>query len=117
MQISLLVQSAPVSSPNVDLALRFALAVIAAGHAVRRVFFYKDAAALANRFAESPQDEATPARAWQALAVDHGVELCVCVAAGQRRGVVDDTLAEGFEIVGLGQMIEALIESDRTVTF
>ena len=48
---------------------------------------------------------------------DAGAELTLCIAAGQRRGIVEDDIAEGFSIAGLGQMIEAMSESDRTVTF
>jgi len=50
------------------------------------------------------------------------------VAAAQRRGIVDDGEAErngkdatnimdGFRISGLGQLIEAGIQSDRLVVF
>ena len=52
----------------------------------------------------------------------------LCVAAAQRRGIADadeakrngkdaDNIAEGFRISGLGQLIEAGIQSDRLVTF
>ena len=50
------------------------------------------------------------------------------MAAAQRRGIVDEgemqrngksaqNLAEGFRISGLGQLIEAGIQSDRLVVF
>ena len=58
------------------------------------------------------------ARAWAKLAGEHGFELAVCVAAAERRGIVEDeSLAEGFAVVGLGQMVEAMEASDRVVTF
>ena len=38
-------------------------------------------------------------------------------AAAQRRGITEDNIADGFSIVGLGQMVDAMLESDRTVTF
>ena len=52
----------------------------------------------------------------------------VCIAAAQRRGLLDeneakrqgkdaDNIAPGFRISGLGQLIEAGIQSDRLVTF
>ena len=54
--------------------------------------------------------------------------MVVCIAAAQRRGMMDadeakrqgfedNNLAEGFRISGLGQLIEAGIESDRLVVF
>jgi len=62
------------------------------------------------------------------LAKEHGIDLVLCVAACQRRGLVDEgerdrngkdatNIAEGFRISGLGQLIEAGIEADRLVTF
>ena len=52
----------------------------------------------------------------------------VCVAAAQRRGILDkdeakrngkdgDNIAPGFRISGLGQLIEAGIEADRLLVF
>ena len=52
----------------------------------------------------------------------------MCVAAAQRRGMVDpdemkrnnkdaDNIAEKFRISGLGQLIEAGIQAERLITF
>jgi tRNA 2-thiouridine synthesizing protein D len=41
----------------------------------------------------------------------------VCVAAALRRGIKDEVLAPGFRISGLGQLVDAGIKADRTVTF
>ncbi len=79
------------------------------------MFFHKDAIHAASRFVE---DEEGTAGAWAELAAEHGFELAVCVAAAQRRGIVEDeSLADGFAAVGLGQMVEAMEASDRVVTF
>jgi len=54
--------------------------------------------------------------------------LVVCIAAAQRRGMLDENeakrqgkdahnIAEGFHISGLGQLIEAGIQSERLVVF
>ena len=115
MRISLLVQGAPYTTSAPLNALHFARATLAAGHEVGRVFFYKDAVAVANRFAA---DEQGLRAGWTALATDGAFELAVCIAAAVRRGIVeDDSLADGFVIVGLGQLIEAMEESDRLVSF
>jgi tRNA 2-thiouridine synthesizing protein D len=50
-------------------------------------------------------------------AVDHGVDLVVCVAAALRRGIKDEILAKGFRISGLGQLVESAIHADRLVVF
>jgi tRNA 2-thiouridine synthesizing protein D len=41
----------------------------------------------------------------------------VCVAAALRRGIVEQNLAQGFRISGLGQLVESAIQSDRLVVF
>lgn len=114
MRIDLLVQSAPLGLGASCNALRFAKAALAAGHAIGRVFFYQDAVAIGNRFLDDERDLRVE---WVALSNDGGFELAVCVAAAARRGVVGDTLADGFVIVGLGQLIEAMERSDRLVSF
>jgi tRNA 2-thiouridine synthesizing protein D len=45
------------------------------------------------------------------------VDLVVCVAAALRRGIVDENLAKGFRISGLGQLVESAIQADRLVVF
>lgn len=115
MRISLLVQGNPHTTQAVANALGFAEAAAAAGHALERVFFYKDAVLVANRLAA---DEVRLRERWQALAGRAGFELAVCVAAAGRRGVAEGgSLAPGFAIVGLGQLVQAMEASDRLVTF
>ena len=114
MRISLLVQGAPCSTSSTQSALAFARAALAAGHAIGRVFFYKDAVGLASAFAT---DEQEVREGWRALAADAGFELAVCVSAAARRGVEEASVAPGFEIVGLGQLVEAMEVADRLVSF
>ena len=128
MRIALLIQGAPRTTDAPVAALKFARAALAAGHAIHRAFFHKDGVCIANRFVALPADEPDIAAEWLEFAERHDVELTVCIAASARRGVLDAgeaaraglsgaTLREGFEVAGLGQMIEAMLEADRTVTF
>ena len=97
--------------------MQFAHAAVAAGHEVRRVFFYKDAVAIGNRFADDKQGLRA---AWIDFGSRHGAELVLCVAAAERRGVgvvEKHTLAEGFLLRGLGVLVETMAESDRLVSF
>lgn len=120
------IHGGPYDSQAALSALRFSQAAIAAGHRINRVFFYHDGVlnALAR---ETLQDEANPTGLWQAFATETGVELTVCIAAALKRGVFDEreakrygverSMADGFELAGVGQMVDAAISSDRTVTF
>ena len=114
MRIDLLVQGGALATSAPATALRFAAAVLDAGHAIGRVFFYLDAVQVGNRFA-ADEDGLRPQ--WRALAERGGFELAVCIAAAERRGIVETTVAEGFAIVGLGQLVDSMENSERLVTF
>ncbi len=117
MNIGILVNEGPFTHQASDSAYMFAKAAIAKGHQVPRVFFYYDGVNNGNKLSEPQSDDRDLVKLWGKLADDHGVDLVVCVAAGLRRGIKDDILADGFRISGLGQLIEAGMGCDRLVTF
>ena len=114
LRIDLLVQGAPLDTGAPRRALKFAQAALDTGHRIGRIFFYKDAVTVGDRFAS---DEAGTREGWVQLAAQHGFELAICVAAAARRGIVEETVAPAFTIVGLGQLVEAAESSDRLVSF
>ncbi|MBM4203756.1 MAG: sulfurtransferase complex subunit TusD [Gammaproteobacteria bacterium] len=127
MNFTLIVHSTPDAGGGAHSALRFAEAAHRNGHHLQQVFFYHDGVmnALASRV--SPQDESELLTAWQSLAASTGVQLAVCIAAASRRGVLDvgeaerlerfATLAPPFELAGLGQLIEAVMDGGPCITF
>ena len=128
MKFTLAVHGAPYAGQSNHHALQFAHALLQAGHEISRVFFFHEGVYVALNSRVAPQDEADTTAQWQALAHQHDVELAVCIANGLKRGVLSEqerdrydkpsaTLAEGFELVGLGQLIEAIAVSDRYVEF
>jgi len=128
MKFTLVIHSAPYQSASADTALRFARALLTGGHELYRVFFYRDGVHNASALASPPRDEYSVPLAWQQLAQEHQLDLVVCIAAAVRRGVLNENeakryekpaanLASGFELSGLGQLSEALIQSDRVITF
>ncbi|HEI8868961.1 MULTISPECIES: sulfurtransferase complex subunit TusD [Gammaproteobacteria] len=109
-------------------AYRFAQALLASGHRLTSVFFYREGVLNANQLTSPASDEFDLVRAWAALAQQHGVALNVCVAAALRRGVTDQQEAQqlglpaanlqpGFTLSGLGALAEATLSCDRTVQF
>ena len=115
MRFDLLVQGAPLATGAPERALRFARAVVAARHRIGRIFFYNEAVTVANRFAA---DHSGTREHLAQLAAQEEFELAVCVTAAARRGILaDESLADGFVIVGLGQLIEAIEGGDRLVSF
>jgi len=128
MKLSILVNEGPYQHQAADSAIQFTKAALEKGHEIFRVFFYNDGVNNGTRFAVPPQDDRNITEQWTALAKAHDLDLVVCIAAAQRRGILDeneakrqgkdgDNIADGFRISGLGQLIEAGIQSDRTVIF
>ncbi len=128
MKFAVVVNEGPYQHQAVDTAFNFSSAVLERGHQIDRVFFYHDGVNTATRLAVPPQDDRNITRKWSELAAQHGLDLVVCVAAAQRRGIIDaderrrhgkdaDNLAPGFRISGLGQLIETAIDADRVVVF
>ena len=128
MKFSIQINEGPYQHQASDSALQFAKAALAKGHEIFRVFFYHDGVNNATRLAIPPQDDRNITQQWVALQKAHNLDLVVCIAAAQRRGMLDademkrqgkdaNNISEGFRISGLGQLIEAGIESDRLVVF
>ena len=128
MKFGILINEGPFTHQAADTAYQFAKAAIAAGHEIFRVFFYHDGVNNASDFAVPPQDDRNVTDNWVKLAEANKIDMVVCIAAAQRRGLLDaneaqrqgkrgDNIAPGFRISGLGQLVEAGIEADRLVTF
>lgn len=109
MRYSLLINAGPETRASAT-ALHCARAILSRGHSVFRLFFYRDGVTHAT--AADPVS-----RDWQALILDHGIDAVVCVGAAQRRDIESKDVAQGFEVSGLGQLAEAMIESDRMMQF
>jgi len=128
MKLGIQVNEGPYQHQASDTAYQFAKAALEKGHEIYRVFFYHDGVNNATRLTTPPQDDRHIVNRWSELAEKHSVDLVVCVAAAQRRGIADadeakrngkdaDNIAPGFRISGLGQLIEAGIQCDRLVVF
>jgi tRNA 2-thiouridine synthesizing protein D len=128
LKLGILINEGPYQHQASDSALKFVQAAINRGHEIYRVFFYNDGVNNATRLATPPQDDRNITQEWSKLAKEHNIDMVVCVAAAQRRGILDegeaerngkdsDNIAEGFRISGLGQLVEAGIQADRLITF
>ncbi len=128
MKFGILVSEGPYTHQASDTAYHFAKAALSKGHEICRVFFYHDGVNNGTRLSVPPQDDRNIVKRWSELAALHKLDLVVCVAAAQRRGLLDadearrsgnnaDNIAPGFHISGLGQLIEAGIQADRLVVF
>lgn len=117
MKFAILLNESPFNHQAADSAYQFIKAAVAKGHEVVRVFFYYDGVHNANKLSEPQSDDRNIVKRWSELAAEHKIDLAVCVAAGLRRGIKDEVLADGFRITGLGQLVESCMDADRLVTF
>jgi tRNA 2-thiouridine synthesizing protein D len=128
MKFGIMVSEGPYTHQASDTAYNFTKAAIDAGHEVPRVFFYHDGVHNGTRLTTPPQDDRHIVNRWADLAKEHDIDMVVCVAAAQRRGVLDEdeakrhgkdasNIADGFRISGLGQLIEIGIQADRLLVF
>ncbi|WPO66073.1 sulfurtransferase complex subunit TusD [Acinetobacter haemolyticus] len=88
------------------------------------VFFYQDGVQVANDLQWFPDDQRNLKQEWQKL----GIRLPVCVSAALARGITDASnaqrhslqhhnLAHGFELVGLGELADAVQDCSRLIQF
>lgn len=128
MKFGIQVNEGPYTHQASDSAYNFAAAVLEKGHEIYRIFFYHDGVNNGTRLTTPPQDDRNVIARWSELAEKHNLDLVICVAAAQRRGIADEdeskrngkdahNIAPGFRISGLGQLIEAGIQCDRLVVF
>ncbi|ELY2617382.1 sulfurtransferase complex subunit TusD [Cronobacter sakazakii] len=128
MRFTLMVTGPAYGTQQASSALQFAKALLAEGHSLESVFFYREGVYNANQFTSPASDEFDLVRAWQQLHDENGVALHICVAAALRRGVTDENearaqdltganLQPGFQLSGLGALAEVALTCDRVVEF
>ncbi|MCC1498014.1 DsrE/DsrF/TusD sulfur relay family protein [Alcanivorax sp. 1008] len=109
MHYSLLICAAP-EHPAAQSALLTARAILAAGHSLKRLFFFRDGVLLA-------LPSCVLHEAWQSLISTHNIDAVLCVSAAQQRGLTGGDTLQPWQISGLGQWAEALRDSDRVLSF
>lgn len=112
----------PPAAPCHQSAARFVAAAINAGHEIVRVFFYQDGVLVAD--SSIADMRSGPQTLWSNLSNNQDIELMICVGSAIRRGLIADAdqqdtggIHPAFEIAGLGQLADAIIHSDRHLTF
>ncbi|WP_196137532.1 sulfurtransferase complex subunit TusD [Aliikangiella sp. G2MR2-5] len=121
---TLLVTGSPTNSQAHLSAIRFAKAALAAGQKIANIFFYQEAVLVASEFIIKPDDEAQLTEEWEELCNKNGIELQVCIAAGNRRGIIEQeeanlkgksgaSIRPGFKVLGLGQFAAALSSGEN----
>ncbi len=128
MKFTIQINTGPYTHQASDTAYHFTRAALKAGHTIHRIFFYHDGVNNSSIFNVPPRDERNIQQLWSTLAQENSLDMVVCAASAQRRGILDQkeadrhakpaaNIAPNFAISGLGQLIEAAIVSDRLLIF
>ncbi len=128
VKFGILVSEGPYTHQASDTAYHFTAAALGSGHEIVRIFFYHDGVNNGTSLGVPPQDDRNITTRWRELAEKHNLDMVLCITAAQRRGLLDpdaakragkDTsnMAQGFNISGLGQLIDAGIQADRLLVF
>jgi tRNA 2-thiouridine synthesizing protein D len=128
MKFAIQINVSPTDSNAGYSAYQFIQAAIKKDHEIFRVFFYQEGIYHAFKYSTPPDDELQLTKKWSALANEQDIDLVVCISAAQRRGLLcddeakrrgklDQDLAKGFRISGLGQLVEAILVADRFIEF
>ncbi len=128
MIFTVAVHGAPYASFASHHALGFCESLLQQGHQLNRVFFYHEGVLAGLNSRVVPQDEVDVVQRWLELKEQYAFELAICIANALKRGVINDseqkrynkpaaTLQSEFELVGLGQLIDAIAHSDRYIEF
>jgi tRNA 2-thiouridine synthesizing protein D len=106
-------------------AQKLAKEILLAGDIIDRIFFYQDACYTALQAQVPGQGLQSSYDVWLQLAQEYDLPLQSCIANSLRRGIIDQQEAEryqvnenihsSFELVGLGELAQACLSSDRII--
>ena len=116
MKYTISVKSSPQDSETTKIAIDLIYELLERKHRIERVFFQHDGALQALSTEETAVGQEHLLSLWKSLA-DLDIELAVCISSAAKRGICQksNSLADGFELVGLGQLIYAIEASDRYI--
>ena len=128
MIFTVAVHGAPYASFASHHALGFCESLLQQGHQLSRVFFYHEGVLTGLNSRVVPQDELDVVQRWLDLTEQYNFELAICIANALKRGVLNEseqkrynkpaaTLLSEYELVGMGQLIDAIAHSDRYIEF
>ena len=88
MRFAIVVTGPAYGTQQASSAFQFAQALIAEGHELSSVFFYREGVYNANQLTSPASDEFDLVRGWQQLNAQHGVVMKICLGVGLRRDFV-----------------------------
>jgi tRNA 2-thiouridine synthesizing protein D len=78
MKFGILINEGPFTHQASDSAYRFAVAALARGHEIYRVFFYNDGVYNSNKLSQPQTDDRNLVFLWSSLSEEHGIGGADC---------------------------------------
>lgn len=126
LSYTIILTQSPALSESHATAQRLVAELINNGDIIHRVFFYQDAAYIGIKTQVPGQGLQASFDGWLKLQEQKNFPLQICIANALRRGIIDtteggryqqiETLHNGFQLCGLGEIAEACQTSDRIIT-
>jgi len=113
-KISIMIFSAPYGQESPFTALRFALTSILDGHEVI-IILIQDGIYLGKK--EQNPNEYPNHLQYLENCISEGAKVIVCGVCCKSRGVKQEDLAEGATLIGMHEIIQAVAESDKHISF
>lgn len=85
-------------------------------HTINQIYFLFDGVYAANKYIDMPVDEFDLTKAWENFSKTHNIPLIICSASGLRRGIVENTIANGFRLGTIGQLVEGCDNADKVLS-
>jgi tRNA 2-thiouridine synthesizing protein D len=128
MKYAICILSSPSNSDSFHSSYRFTETLLKAGHQVSGIFFYHESVTVASSILCPPQDDFNAQQSWITLIEQYGLTPTICIAAGLKRGIIDEkeakrygkvtfNLEPHFTLGGLGELVSACADADRVITF
>lgn len=119
--ITVVVGDAPYGRQRIYTALRFSLVALHEGHGVN-LFLFEDAVFAAKKGQQPPEmpvgDAGMPnCEEMLRAAIQEGLTVKACRVCCSERGVRAEEIVEGVELASMVDLVNWVVETDRTVSF
>ena len=113
-KLSVMIFESPYGREKPYTALRFALTALIDGHEVT-VILFQDGVFCAQK-GQKPS-EYPNIQEYVENALSEGVKMIACGVCAGARGVNKENLIDGVEVVGMHEIVEAVVKSDKEISF
>ncbi|XAJ74208.1 sulfurtransferase complex subunit TusD [Buchnera aphidicola (Shivaphis celti)] len=113
---------------NSKTAFLFSKNLLKKNHMIKNIFFYSDGVFNGNSLVNTNHDEINLVHQWYKLSTNFKIKLNVCSSSAQERGIISREISQqfgilngnmhhGFNLSSLGQLMKAILQSDRVLQF